>query len=223
LIRLTVPKRDKPALAALVRMPAERMHALISALAEIAPASSLLRMSMVLGERLDVPREELYGILTMLASLYGIRHETGASIDEFVEELIRAAKAEGDIEPADANWTRVAESLAKIFAADQALGVASKASELLSESERVLCPENCRVVTDIRPVFLDGADERPAAALIQHVLKIAYHDATDLKEFYVALDGDDLRVLQAILDRAVVKENTLRDMVRESNLKVVGD
>ena len=69
------------------------------------------------------------------------------------------------------------------------LGLTAKASELTSENERVLCPANCRILSDVRPVFVDDPAEDPAAVLIQHTLKLAYHSEDDtVREFYVTLD-----------------------------------
>ena len=48
-------------------------------------------------------------------------------------------------------------------------------------------------------MFVGDPTKDPAAVLIQHELKIAYHEEDgDVKEFYVAIDADDILYLQSI-------------------------
>jgi len=160
----------------------------------------------------------------MLTSLYRAWLDADwKSQSDFVDDVIATAKRDVDIKPSDGNLDGVARNLISIFEPGGSLGTAAKAAELLSENERVLCGSNCRVLTDLRPIFSADITKNPKSAVIQHVLKIAFHDAgEDIKEFYVAMDGDDVRYLQNLFERAIEKEHTLRSSLSGAGIAVVG-
>lgn len=89
--------------------------------------------------------------------------------------------------------------------------------EVMREHEHVLCEP--RVLTDLRPVF--GKNEEPAAGVIVHTMKIKYHEGAygPLKEFFVALNSEDIEELRDILDRATRKEESLRRLATEAGLR----
>ena len=95
----------------------------------------------------------------------------------------------------------------------EAISVASRAASLQQEQEHTFC--NARILTDIRPVFGERTDQSPVGAVVLHTLKISYHHSRELKDFYVALDSDDVRTLQEVLSRAEEKAETL-DSVLDS-------
>lgn len=222
---LTIPERYKESFANLVRMRPEELEALKTAVSHAHAKSSIFAFVSELAEKSPAglnfhDLHPLFGMLGSLARL--LADEVWSSAQEFVGELIRAAKAE-NLRPSDGDWDRLSQALAAFFASDSSLAITSKASELLSENERRLCAENCRVLTDLRPIFPRGAIGHPNAAVLQHILKIAYHDNTgEVREFYVALDSDDLRQLRNILERAVAKEASLGQQLRQATITVVG-
>jgi hypothetical protein len=73
-----------------------------------------------------------------------------------------------------------------------------------------------RTITDIRPVFSTEIDS-VEAALIIHTLRIHYHIGAAHKDFYVALDTNDLQQLIDVLERAKVKAEKLKAMLAASN------
>ena len=75
---------------------------------------------------------------------------------------------------------------------------------------------SARVLTDIRTAF--GYDTKKRSALtIMHTLEIKYHDDTGkLREFYVAVDNDDLIELKEAINRAFDKNATLIDLLEKA-------
>ena len=55
------------------------------------------------------------------------------------------------------------------------------------------------------------------------MLKLAYHEAAESKEFYVALDTEDVRLLRDLLDRAIAKEAKLKATLSQSKFPYIGD
>jgi hypothetical protein len=55
--------------------------------------------------------------------------------------------------------------------------------------------------------------------VVLHTLKLVYHEGPKRhEEFFVALDGDDLRTLRKLIDRAEAKAETLRPAVKDIRL-----
>ncbi|MCX6381767.1 MAG: hypothetical protein NT023_20210, partial [Armatimonadetes bacterium] len=117
--------------------------------------------------------------------------------------------------PADWKAEIFATYLKQILSVEQ-IDIIAKATSVLLDHERVY--SNARVLTDIRPVFSSDVAIMPTAVLIVHMLKIGYHENGEHKEFYVALDTEDVRKLQETLERATTKDKSLKDLLGQTNL-----
>jgi predicted RNA-binding protein YlqC (UPF0109 family) len=95
------------------------------------------------------------------------------------------------------------------------LGVASKIEQLREDFAKTF--HAAKILTDIRPVFAKP-EERPVGAAVTHTLKIEYHEEGEHKEFYVALDAEDLEKLKAVLQRAGAKASSLKSLLKAANL-----
>ena len=73
------------------------------------------------------------------------------------------------------------------------------------------------VLTDIRPIF-DKVEDRPVGGAITHTLKIEYHEVGEHKQFYVALDAEDLQKMKKILQRAEAKESSLKSLLNDASV-----
>jgi hypothetical protein len=76
---------------------------------------------------------------------------------------------------------------------------------------------DAHVITDMRPIF-DKPGERPVGCAIAHTLKLEYHEGGDHKEFYVALDADDVETLKKALQRAEIKAASLKSVLKLAEL-----
>jgi hypothetical protein len=164
----------------------------------------------------SIEDDDAYEIIEMLVSLYPVEDDFESN-EQLAEEICEAV-AESDSEKLnlpEGDRERFKQRLIKLLDIDS-VRVASKANVLLHEYERVVC--NARVMTDIRPVFGVSPDAPPKAALIVHTLKINYHDAEGLKEFYVAMDSDEMDQLMYVLDRADAKSKSLRAVLDAAKL-----
>jgi hypothetical protein len=65
------------------------------------------------------------------------------------------------------------------------------------------------IVTEMRPVFAEENVDKPMGVGVVHTLKIEYWEGAEAREFYVAMDGEDLAALQQVLVRASKKEEAL--------------
>jgi len=68
-----------------------------------------------------------------------------------------------------------------------------------------------RVITDIRVVFDENIKEDNKVAVVVHNLKFEYSQRAKKKEFFISLDLSDLRDLKSVIDRAIQKDEIIRE------------
>lgn len=165
-----------------------------------------------------------------------VRDSLEASNDRAGRVLLAILSAVSQVEPPDWPSKRVAEEIVKseVLDLDEAERVAAteflvglmelpamitsaKASDLMTEYDRIF--GDARIVTDIRPVFMEDPHELANGAVIVSTLKIQYQDDRGLSSFYVALDTQDLVALKKVVDRALLKIDTVKERLDKAELE----
>jgi hypothetical protein len=95
----------------------------------------------------------------------------------------------------------------------------AKAVSVATDVQRVF--SNARILTDLRPVFGEHVSEQALGTVILHNLKIGFAENGRESEFFVTLDSQDLRNLQAHIERALSKEASLKTFVEGTHLKLI--
>jgi hypothetical protein len=200
------------------------MSQLVEMVQAAAPVASLRSFSQAINSKLQRPIAGLDSILRMISTLAGLGEETETSHREIAAQLISNARIDKieAIDPPDQDWVRLERDIARLLDVSNSLLITNKAAMLISEHEHAFCSENTRVISDIRAIFPSGEITSPAGAVIIHMLKLAYHQGDDDKEFYIALDEEDLRILRDSLDRAIAKEKRLREVIKSSKVPYIG-
>jgi hypothetical protein len=121
-----------------------------------------------------------------------------------------------DAEKREAFQNRVARILGA-----KAVEITGKALGVLLDHPNTFC--TARTLSEIRPVFREDGLE-PQAAVIVHQLKIVYHVGPERErgEIFIALDGDHLQTMKAVLDRAIRKHEHLKQLSAKLELPVLG-
>ncbi len=205
---LTVPKEHQPILNRIRTMPEAAVRALVAAL-EASPGAvpSIQGLS----------PEDAETIKDVLMDLYRVRGFVDMELPEFVSN-IAASLQETEGFPS-AEMRAFEERLTRLLNIES-VSVGSRAASLKIEYDRRFC--TARLMTDARPIY--GADPAmaPSAVMIMHTLRISYHDDTsELREFYVAMDADDVATLRTLLNRADVKAKSLGSVFAAANVKIV--
>jgi hypothetical protein len=157
-----------------------------------------------------ISKEYLSELLPPLLSLCTIRDQFESSSAEVAETLSR------NKEGADRSHF---EGRLKALLEARALNIVAKAGALMIEQPRFM--RRARILTDIRPVFGTTTDESPIAAVVVHTLRLSYFENNETKEFFVALDGQDLRTLRDQLNRASSKATSLKEVINETPIDYV--
>jgi hypothetical protein len=219
-----VPNRYRPGLARFVRLSDEQLDALVAGLASGPPAADLEELAGNLADAVKLDPDELVDVLEMLASIQGAQAFFDTRPDAFLRGVVAAAEADPSIQFPKDRREKVENALREVIKSSRAIRVVARASELREETQRRLCPDNCRVITDIRPIFSSDVESKPDAAMVVHNLKIAYHEhvGPGVREFYVSPTGEDVRTLQDILQRAIAKEGSLREWLGVTSTPFLG-
>ena len=213
----TIPARYRPGIVKMIQLDDHRASELAEALTACLPTPGFNQfLSAVLPRLKNWKREDLHDIVRSLYSLSLAMAEQEISADEFVIQLTSAMRS-GD--QTDLKISEDAEitfsSHLKKFLSIASVSLSAKALGLRNDYQRSYC--DIRILTDIRPIFGSPA-EKPVGAFVEHTLKIEYHEDGDHKEFYVAVDNEDLRKIRKALDRAESKTAVLKSIIRESGI-----
>jgi hypothetical protein len=212
---LRVPTPAIAAIRRLARLPNQKFEALAGALAEY-PGGTRDGLIGELSKKLDIPPEEIGGLVDMAVSVEFLRKTRGWSGDEIVAQL---AEAEDFPAKTKAERRALAERVGSLIE-HRGLSVVSNALSVALANAQTL--QSARIVTDLRTVFADEADTRPAMALVVHVLEMVLHIAPDghVTSSFVALDDPDLDSLSHVIDVARTRSAELRAWLPSAGLKV---
>jgi len=101
---------------------------------------------------------------------------------------------------------------------EPSLVVTAKAWDIQTENQANF--GDARIVTEMRPIFVDVADS-PVSALIVHELRVTYGNKQEASEFHIALDEVDVIRLIETLNRAQAKAQRLRETLKRIELSVL--
>jgi hypothetical protein len=218
---LDIPPDDRGAIATVKTLTPAVLDSFIAALKSAPAISNPHEMSeYVSGKIPSFPEDRLTPVLEMLYTLYYIRDLSGVSSTTFLDDLMDgiALGAEPRLTRHDIPKLRaILEKLLSI----ETLSIVSKASRLQRDGERLYC--NAKILSDIRPIFKDDPSAPPVGAVITHTLKVGYHEGRGHMETQIVLDSDDLTKLAAVINRAQLKDKSLRTFLKRSKLPNLGD
>jgi hypothetical protein len=216
---LRIPKDYHEGLAHLVAVGEETFNQLLAALREVPPTFTYLATTKALELRVPAASPaELASMTEALFATYSAMVSADVPPTAFVADLIEAIRTQvAGIEPQ--SLANAKDRLRSLYTIDS-LTTTAKAKVIISDHEHSLCTS--RLFTDIRPIFRDIAEEGPKALMLVHTLKLAYHEGGELKEFFVAMDGDDLEALYRVTERAREKAKALKEFITRTDVPYLG-
>jgi hypothetical protein len=209
--KISIPQRNRAGLSKLLTLPSHGFEQLVASIqAQTAKIDLPVRLPDIISLP-DVSKSELDQIVTAVTSMCVVRWSRDVSIEAFVNDVADAIQLFDPIGSAEESKRRLRRLLSI-----ESLIVSAKALTIFADYQRTL--HTSKVLTDLRYVFRAKPEEEPYGAVIVHLLKLTYHEYTEHKEFFVALDDNDLSHLRQVIDRAEAKARTLR---RSSMLKAL--
>jgi len=114
------------------------------------------------------------------------------------------------------SWQRRRPILAELLKLES-VSIAAKALDVSYEYANVL--QYSRIMTDIRPIFSEEADEIEGA-VVSFTMRMNYFNAGERKSVSIALDATDLEILAYQCHRALVKAETAKRRLAAKNLGI---
>jgi hypothetical protein len=212
-MKLRIPPSDRDAVKDFLNLSTESIHHLLEALREAKPMLYISDLADHVNKKIGMNPDATRGIVRLLTRLYAARIKFEMTSVDFVKEFRSAVDEEDKLRPEPEKWEIIGTCLSDILSLDELLGVTSKALDVMIEHPNVF--REARICTDIRPVFGPIPADPPSAVTLFHTLKIHYHEGNSHKEFFVALDSNDIRALQDVIHRATLKESSLKKWVKK--------
>jgi len=218
---LNIPPEDRGAIAAITVLPSSSLEQFIAALKAAPPVSNAHEMAEHIAKQVPkIPAGKLASVLEMLYTLYYIRDLSGVSPITFLDDLLEGISRSSGLKLKAKDMPKLRSLFDKLLSIES-LKTVSKAARLQRDGERLYC--TAKILSDIRPVFGSDPTTRPEGAVLTHSLKLGYHEGKEHKEFHVVLDSDDLEALAEMVERARLKDKSLRNLLEEAKLPNLGD
>ena len=221
--RIQIPKKYRSGIEKIITLDSAVFKNLIDALKNSNPSFHLKKLADTVSLKIkqkgieDLTKDDLLNILEAIVSLYPLQTYYSLTLEDLASSL---GEAVAELE----DFPNVTEEQKKIFEArittllsiDGALYVASKVEELLFEYQHLFL--GSRIITDIRPVFDPDLNKIPVGALIVHTLKLEYKQGNEQKDFYIALDTNDVKNLREQLDISEQKAESIKLMLNQAQV-----
>jgi hypothetical protein len=208
-VPITIPGEYIAGFTKLIELSAENSRLVADALGK-AKSVSVRDLTMLVVENLpSLAVKDAREIVQTLLSLYFARASADVKIEQFVKDLIAAAK-QSEL-PMPPFTDSAVESLTALLSV-KTLSMISKARGLHFDHENTFC--SVRVLTDLRPVFDADVKEDPAGFVIAHMLKLGFHHGRKHTAVHVAMDKSDIDMMIATLQRAKEKADTLAAVIK---------
>jgi hypothetical protein len=211
--RFQIPEQHVEPLVVLRDLPDDAFQRLVEALRSEPPVTTRDELEERVRSAVPELSDKAAQVIEVLYSIDLLRASRGSTASEMAAALRDARGLPGD----DEERRRLGERLAQSLAIPN-LGLVAKAIELFFANERNV--QSVRIVSDLRPIFGDDPTMQPVAALVTHVLQIAFWRPTGgpTETLHFALEDDDLRMLEKAVSRAQAKSNTLTEFAEKAGL-----
>lgn len=214
---IRIPDRHRPGIVKIRLVREEGFAELVWALENCPVVARFpLLSSRVASQVKLLSKTEIDEILRTLLSLASSLADSEVSVDKCASDLVEAMRASEreDLRLSPENEDVFKSRMARLLNISS-LNMSAKACRVRTDYPRVFC--DAKVLSDIRPVFDKPAD-KPIGSVINHSLRVEYHEGGDHKEFYVELDAEDLSKLKKIFERAETKAASLKAYLKDSNM-----
>jgi hypothetical protein len=215
---LKIPEHYRSGVALLATMSNEAFDALLKAIKSGLTADNASDLVPDLGEKSEVLRKQskLSEIIAATTSMQGIFYRSIATPEQFAQDVTEALADDAPDLAKKTDSKILSARIVKLVLGKKIDITDQKIRSLQLEVERSFC---CvRILTDVRAAFTADPTIAPTGMTILNTLRIGYiDDQGEHREFYLAMDRDDLSNLKKTIDRAQKKSKTLESLLAKAN------
>ena len=151
---------------------------------------------------------QIISISSTIFSLGNILNTLELPIEEFASELTNSYSDIKELKLNVHDKKHLENRVLLVLKNIGSLKLTFKALSLLRENNQNLTESH--IITDIRLVFQEQIENRERHAVIIHKLKLEFRKDNENKEFFLALDNNDLVKLKRQIERALEKEELIK-------------
>jgi methionine synthase II (cobalamin-independent) len=208
---IEIPERYKGGLIKLITLSENSVDQIISAFEGVAPKFFPEELSKDVISKIEgVSPDDLLEIISAILILSKHRVHDDIPPEELAEQIVQALS---DVKKNQQQGLK--RRLVRFFQIETLL-ISAKASSIMLSHENIFC--SARIITDVRPVFGSDPSVTPNAAVTVHMLNLSYHHEGQIKELYIAMDALDIDTLRIALDRADLKGQSLKSLIKRAGL-----
>jgi hypothetical protein len=217
---LSIPESSHEAVERLVSLDDKTAEQLLAGMSLKPHCLDLKCVFKQVSEKTGIARPEADELVRVLLSMYMVRYDQDLSVSEMISELRDAIESMDRPGLASAFAQPAIQSrFERLLSLESSFGMVVKGMALLRDHP---CHFNAaRIITDARPIFLGDVGKGPESFLVRHTLKLEVRENGEEKEWYLALDSDDLERLRNAIDRALAKEKTLTSALKAASFDVL--
>ena len=221
---LQIPPEYQSGFVQIRQLDEEQVQDLVSALEVETPTVNRAALRSRIASKIDtIARGDLDLVINTLVSLYTVRESLESdTTPDFVEDICEAMGESGVAElgfNGDEERDSFKDRLIRLLEVGS-LDMSAKANDLLNEHEHTVHGP-MRVLTDIRPIFGTDPEDNPKGAVIVHTLKISHHEGRRVREFFLALNPEQVDELIGVLERASLKAESLKRMLAGTDVTYI--
>jgi hypothetical protein len=161
----------------------------------------------------ELKADQAEAISHSLYSLVGFVTSEPQKLDDIVKELVSSFEESRKQQLLKIERENFVYILSEFFN-NRNIKLTFKAINLLSFNDKTF--RDGKIITDIRLLFDDDISSSERSAVIIHQLKIEYLEDDEVKDYYFSLDSTDLIKLQSQLERAIKKEEVIKNNYNET-------
>ncbi|HEC37388.1 hypothetical protein LCGC14_0594760 [marine sediment metagenome] len=162
----------------------------------------------------DEEFDKFFGYLIFIISLYLNFYRFNKPLSIFINEVIMDSAKNHDIKLESEE--KVRELIEIVIKMDKNIGILSKSINLSTDNQNIFF--DARILTNVRHLFYNDIEKFPNYVLIQHLFRLSYVKNATPKDMFFNLNYAQLLELKDIIDRAIIKENTIKKTYKEKEI-----
>jgi hypothetical protein len=157
-------------------------------------------------------KEVVEDLLELLFSIYNLSERSDVPIDEIITQIVQSISEseELSLEISTDKVEKIRARLGDILDENGTIANSYKAIIILKDHKCVF--NDCRIFTDIRPIFGVDTTVNPVGMGLVHMLKLVYVGLDGPNELFIGLDSSNLEQLSEEIQRAMSKETSIKKM-----------
>jgi len=199
-------------------MENDSFQSFLAALETESPSLNLSKLAQSVNQSFQkISVVDLLYVITILNSFYEFRSNRKLDNDDVIQQVTKGCFEDESLAELFDDRSKILfkERLFAVLNSENSLSLAHKILDTTRNQERLFLES--RILTDIRTIFKSDLVE-PLGAAITQVLKIEYLESNQRKDFFVALEPEDIEQLYSQLNRARQKADSLKSMLKSASI-----